>query len=66
MENADIDRAGDHGLQGPAAALVMEHLEREAVLLEEALLLADLGDLVVEAAAPTETLSVVLRRDSRV
>jgi hypothetical protein len=49
--DADVDRAGDHRGQRLAAALGVEHLELEAALLEEALLLADLGHLVVESPA---------------
>ena len=48
---ADVDRAGDDDLQRLAAALGVEDVEIEAVLLEDAGLLAELGDGAFPAAA---------------
>ena len=48
---ADVDRAGDDDLQRLAAALGVEDVEIEAVLLKDAGLLAELGDRAFPAAA---------------
>jgi hypothetical protein len=47
----DVDRAGDDHLQRLAAALGVEDVEVEAMLLEDAGLLAELGDRTLPAAA---------------
>ena len=47
----DIDAVGDHRLQRLGAALRVEQFERQAVLLEDALVLAELGDRLLPAAA---------------
>ena len=60
--DADIDARRDDRLQGLAAALRVEHVEHEAVLLEDAGVLAKLGDALLPAAAlPDRDLERVLR-----
>src|SRR5262249_8345401 len=49
--DADVDAAGDHGLLRLAGALGIEQLEREAVLLEDAPAIPDLGDASVPQPA---------------
>ena len=49
--DADVDAARDHRLLRLAAALRPQDLEHEAVLLEDAGALADLGDRRVPVAA---------------
>src|SRR2546430_2478236 len=49
--DADVDAGRDHRLQRLAAALGIEHLEHEAVLLEKARVLAELRHALLPAAA---------------
>ena len=49
--NPDIGAAGDHRLQGLARARGVEDLELDAVLLEDAGLVAEMGDRGVPIAA---------------
>src|SRR5690242_15504386 len=49
--DAEVDARRDHRLERLAAALRVEHLERQAMLLEEAGVLAELRDALLPAAA---------------
>ena len=49
--DADVDAVGDHRLQRLGAALGVEQFQRQAVLLEDALVLAEVGDGLLPAAA---------------
>ena len=60
--DADVDAAGEHDLDGLAAALGVEHVEREAMLLEDAGVLAELRHALLPAAAlPDRDLERILR-----
>src|SRR6185436_19921753 len=65
--DADVDAAGEHDLDGLAAALGVEHVEREAMLLEDAGVLAELRHALLPAAAlPDRDLERILRDRSAV
>ena len=60
--DADVDAAGEHDLDGLTAALGVEHVEREAMLLEDAGVLAEFRHALLPAAAlPDRDLERILR-----